>query len=78
MKMVTVVAREAFPYDGVNRRAGDAFEATAEDARILVLVGRAKQPDPPSRANVTEPEDEAKDIPATPRRSRRKDIVPEA
>ncbi len=42
MQMVTVVARETFPYAGVTRYVGDAFEATVEDARVLTLIGRVE------------------------------------
>lgn len=40
MQMVDVVAKEAFAYDGVNRRIGETFEATVDDARIMELIGR--------------------------------------
>lgn len=38
MEMVTVVARETFPYDGITRYCGEAFKASSEDARILGLA----------------------------------------
>lgn len=38
--MVTVTARESFNYAGIDRAVGESFEASAEDARILRLIGR--------------------------------------
>lgn len=40
MDTVTVTARETFPYAGITRTAGESFEATVEDARVLTLIGR--------------------------------------
>ena len=44
--MVTVVARETFPYAGITRYVGDAFAATADDASILSMIGRIDVIDP--------------------------------
>lgn len=75
-KTVRVVAREAFPYDGVNRSIGESFEAPAEDARILTLVGRVEQA---PKASPPQAEHDSEEV-ATPYRrgrSRRQDMVPE-
>lgn len=82
MKMVTVVARETFPYAGITRYAGASFDATTEDAKTLLLIGRVDRPRT-ARAAEIEPSihDDTPDVPAEAptvrRQSRRKDIVPE-
>ncbi len=43
--MVTVVARETFPYAGIPRAVGDVFDVSREDARILSLMGKIDKPD---------------------------------
>lgn len=46
---MTVTARETFPYAGITRTAGEEFEATLEDARILSYLQRIEPiaiPDP--------------------------------
>lgn len=73
MHTVTVIARDTFPYAGITRFAGDVFHASAEDARVLALIGKVDQA--PSMDELDASEDV---VPHTPRRRlRRKDIVPE-
>jgi hypothetical protein len=40
MQTVQVVARDGFPYGGINRTKGEVFAATVEDARILTAIGK--------------------------------------
>lgn len=82
--MPKMIAKSGFEYDRRRLAKGDAFVATSRDARILVVVGRAKfaeEKAPPSIRGVEisgviidDPEVETK--PA--RRYRRRDMQAEA
>lgn len=48
--MKEIVANVDLPYAGKNRRAGDKFEAKDEDARVLVMLRRARYPDQADQA----------------------------
>ena len=74
MNHTTVTARETFTYDGLTRRAGESFTASAEDARILIMIGRAARADDHKH---DAPQSDSDEAPEPRRRSRRKDIVPE-
>jgi hypothetical protein len=58
MKRVSMIARKALTYGTRRLRAGDAFEASRQDARVLTAVGLASD----ARANVYAP------LAATPKR----------
>lgn len=62
---ITVIARDTFTYDGITRRAGESFDASVKDARVLSLIGRV---DIPGDATMTDPEQKVE----TPRRSYRR------
>lgn len=74
--MVTVIARETFPYAGVTRYKGNSFEATAEDARILGLMGRVEVKSAPVHLETPASDDEPEERPR--RTYRRKDLTAEA
>ena len=78
MQMVTVVARENFAYDGINRQKGEVFDAPYGDATVLEAIGKVARPANPP---VVRP-DEAQDAPdvalTVGRKYRRKDMVSES
>ena len=74
MQPVTVVAREVFPYNGITRYVGDVFDVTAEDARILTLVGRV---DEQKDAVIVPASESAAESEPTKRRYRRRDLSAE-
>lgn len=78
--MVTVTARQSFPYAGITRRVGESFLASDRDARLLELVGKV---DVPSCDVEVDPEESTvawvggEDKPRPRRSYRRKDIIAE-
>lgn len=73
---VRVTAREKFPYAGIDRRVGESFEATVDDARILHLVGRVDID--PEQAAIIEQTTESHQKPGRPKRNyRRRDLTAE-
>lgn len=79
MDTITVVARETFPYADVIRRAGDVFEATTDDARILQLIGKVTLPEDAPAAVTKDQAAESGEIePVAKKRTyRRRDLVAE-
>jgi hypothetical protein len=85
--MVTVTARETFPYADVTRYAGQSFEASEHDATVLIMAGKVDRAAPTRQAEPDEPSDERVDqssdglepavVATRRRRSHRKDIVSE-
>ena len=78
--MPRLMATETFPY-GVPQRvlkAGDEFECSAEDARILKTVGKARDlPTSPPRQTASAPETQAAvepKSPAKPKQYNRRDM----
>jgi len=43
---MNLIAKKSFPYGSRRLRAGDSFEASNRDGRLLVLIGRADIPKP--------------------------------
>lgn len=74
MSKIQLVAIKAGRYAGKSLAVGDAFEASAKDARILKAVGKAEDAQPKSEQSDAEPgsvqpaaaPEAAKDAPAQP------------
>lgn len=75
--MVTVRAREAFNYAGIDRRSGESFEASVSDARILVLIGKVDECPSVFAPMTTSDVIVEDDAPRLRRTYRRKDVIPE-
>ena len=81
MQMVTVVARENFAYNGINRQRGEVFDAPSDDATVLEAIGKVARP---AKAPVVRHEDlqapsDPSEVPVTVgRKYRRKDMVSES
>lgn len=67
MQMVRMVARQAFPYWGRTIQAGEAFDASAMDANVLIVMGKATEADAIESDGLAEVED-------APRRRRRRAV----
>lgn len=81
MSTVRLVATKAYTYSDRSLKAGDVFEASEKDAKLLTMIGSATvKPADNYLAKVLQPSEEnhsEAESPKPKRQYRRRDLVPE-
>lgn len=78
MKMVKLIGLKRFPYGRKSIQKDEAFEAPIRDARVLVIMGRARQDlSPAPVAQAVQPAAAATEAPPRRRNYRRRDMAAE-